>query len=163
MIVTFDTMVLIWDVKRVSTKGQEGKIESARRLISKLQTDRIELALTSQVVAEYVGAFPVERQAKQYRDICRDFVVYPFDAKAAKIAAELLCKSEFIKELKDEFGVSRQVVKADMSIAATAIAAGVDTIYSDDRKLKKVAMGMIMVKPIPDSLPPTATQDELFE
>jgi hypothetical protein len=118
--------------------------------------------LSTPVVAEYVGGFHPDNQAEQFKEIRGSFAVVPVDLRAAAIAAQLLYSKQLIKEIQNEYHCSRQVVKADMLIIATSVAAGAKTLYSHDGKFVKAAQGKIIVKPIPD-LPAIGDQQSLFE
>lgn len=147
--VTIDTMMMIWGIKGVSTPGQEDMIERAQRLLQSLADDKIHLVLTSHAVAEYLGAFPPDKRDAQYVALQEYFPIVPFDLRATEVAADLLYNKDLIKSIQQEFQVSRQVVKADMAIIATAVAAGVQTLYSHDGKFIRAAQGKIIVKDVP--------------
>lgn len=162
MVVSFDTMVLIWGVKRVAKEGQEHMIDRTVRFLDWLTAERHVVYLTTQALAEYLGGFtePGERDA-QLAELEKFMPIQPFDVRAASIAAELLANDAIIKGIQKEYGVTRQVVKADIAIVASSIAAGAETLYSNDGKVKKAAQGRIIVRTIPD-LPKPAKPQELF-
>ena len=150
--VSFDTMVLIWGVKQVASSGQEEMIGRTTRLLDRLRANHTRILLSTPVVAEYVGAFPPDDQGEQFRVIRENFIVYPFDVRAAAIAAKLLYNEKLITELKEEYGCSRQVIKTDMMIIATSVAARCAELYSNDGKIRKAAQGEIRVKEIPETI-----------
>lgn len=150
MVVSFDTMVLIWGVKQVATPGQEEMIGRATRLIDELRASNTRIVLPTPVVAEYVGSFQPDAQAEQFKAVRENFATCPFDLRASAIAAGLLYNQELVKQLKDEYACSRQVIKTDMMIVASAISAGCGVLYSNDGKVLKAAQGKILVKPIPE-------------
>lgn len=158
MVVTVDTMTLIWGVKKRATKGQEHMIDRTARFLRALSDNGDVVHLTSQVVAEYLGGYSEADRPAQLLAIRKYFPVHPFDLRAAEIAAELLHDNARIKAIQKEFGVSRQVVKADVAIVASAVAAQIQVIYTNDVKIKKAALGKILVKDIPDLPPPMKPQ-----
>lgn len=142
--VTFDTMALIWGVQRTSRKGQEHMIEWTAALLKDLKSRGIRLALTAVSLGEYLAKFDESELPEQLAEIQRNFIVYPYDGKAAAIAAKLWQKHAAKRTL------DRATLKADIQIVATAKSAGIGTIYSQDPHIKKIGSGELLVKEIPD-------------
>lgn len=88
----------------------------------------------------------------------KNFFIAPFDTKAAMLAAEL--QRECFGALKSDENISRQALKADIKIVATAIAHGAKAIYSDDSHFQRISNGRILVKQVP---PLKGGQRDLFE
>ena len=65
------------------------------------------------------------------------FVVHPFDEKAATIASDLWVRHKQLP--KEEQYQERLVLKADVMIIASAVAAGATHFYSHDEKCRKLA------------------------
>lgn len=145
MVISFDTMVLIWGVKQVATPGQEHRIEEARRFLALARERNFNVVLSTVAVSEYLCGFEPSEHAAQI-DALRHFAVVPFDLRAASIAAQLTRNRTLVDELRSEYEVSRQTVKADMAILACAISAGAQTFYTTDQRLRKAAQGRIIVK-----------------
>jgi len=157
---TIDTNIMIWGIKSEASPGQEDRIERAKLLLEQLDERRIRLVLTAHVVAEYLCGFPVELRDDQFRILSEHFPIISFDLKAAGIAAELLHDKENIKSLQSDYRVSRQVIKADIAIVASAVAANVNYIYSDDGKVRKLASGLIIPEGLPELNIGTVDQSE---
>lgn len=144
--VTFDTQSLIWGVQKVATPGQEHMIDWTARLIEDIK-GRVQFVITAVALGEYLTRFnEAERQA-QLSVVHRDFMVLPYDARAASIAADL-----WRQRHQPDVTSVRNVIKADIAILATAIAGGAQTIYSHDKQLRSLASvsGEIIAKKIPD-------------
>lgn len=144
MIVTLDTNVLIWGVKQAATDGQENKIREAQALLVKLAADQHTIALTTMAVAEYLAAFAMRDRLRQRKIIIERFPILPFDQNAMDVAADLLYDKTRLKDAQGAGG-TRQCVKADLAIVATAIAHNVSTIYSEDTGMAAIAQGKIPV------------------
>ena len=71
------------------------------------------------------------------------FMILPYDAKAAAIAAELRSDKDFLASLnQDEIGRTPVHIKSDIVIVATAKAFqknGVDKLYTHDRNMRTLA------------------------
>lgn len=153
MTVTFDTMTLIWGVKRKATPGQEHMVDKAQAMLRWLAKERHKIVLTTTALAEYLGSFDAKERAEQRVILLGAFPVITFNMNAADIAAELLAKKELVKQAREDGGCSRQIVKADIAIIATAAAHGVSWLFSEDKKVRTAAAGKILVKRIADVVP----------
>lgn len=145
--VTFDTMALIWGVQKVARPGQEVMIDWTAFLLEELVRRGTRLAITSVALGEFLSHFDDDERATQLVTIASAFVILPYDARAAAIAADLWNRRNEAKST-----ATRVVLKADIQIVASAIAGGAGTIYSHDDNLRKLANihEKIIGKPIPD-------------
>jgi predicted nucleic acid-binding protein len=135
-------MAIIWGVQRTARTGQEHMIEWAAALLQDLKSRQLRFAITAIVLGEYLAKFHGDELQVQLAAIQKNFIVLPFDARAAGLAAALWQKHGADKSAE------RPVLKADIQIVATAQAAGVTTIYSNDLTLKKIAAGILLTKSI---------------
>ena len=119
--VAFDTMILIWGVRRERQRGREDLVERCVDLIKHLKEQRTTIMVPSVAVAEYLAGFSAENQKIQQDIIGEHFFVAPFDMKAAAIAGELFDKQR-MKAIREDTDLPRQCLKADLHIVATAIA-----------------------------------------
>ena len=113
------------------------------------------------VVSEFLANVPDESEAALLQVLSQKFMIVPFDAPAAVLAARVWRKNSsgnpsLVKQLKDE-GVKQAKIKADLQIIGTALARRADRITTHDEGLVKNAKGHIDAGPMPD-LP---TQPEL--
>lgn len=141
MVITVDTNFLIWGVRCVATDGQEEMIPRATAFFNWVDENRHKLVLSSECLAEYlVGATGVEKVA-QLTALQEKFIILPYDAKAAAIAADLRSDKDFIKS-QQAVGKTRVCIKSDIVVVATARAfgqKGVDRIYSSDPCVRHLA------------------------
>lgn len=151
--VSLDTMCLLWGLKKVATAGQEDMIERAENYLLHLRDSGSKALISTPVVAEYLVGFDAEQRKDQWRILHRDFIIVPFDMHAADIAAEILHNKPLVNDLKSDFRVSRQVLKADAAIMACAIAVGASKLISENKAhMTPLAQGKIIVSEIPASL-----------
>lgn len=142
-----DTGILIWGIRQHLQSGREDLVPRCKRLIQRISDEPILVSAVS--LAEYLTGMPGELRGPQYDLINEHFVVRPFGAKAASIAASIYDKS-LMEQAKTETGLVAGYIKADLQILATAIAEGAHTIYADDGSFKTLALGQnIIVKPVP--------------
>lgn len=149
MPVSFDTMILIWGVKKKAHPDQQDMIPRAERFLQYLDERGERVLLPADVLAEYLGNIPPEQRAAEQHTLLTRFPIVPLDTRAAIIAAELAFDKELWKKAQAEYQVTRQVVKSDISIIAESVAAGAHTLYSHDSKMQKLAQGKLLVKEIP--------------
>lgn len=146
--VAFDTMILIWGVRRQAPPGREDLVDRCVDLIKHLKEDRTTIMVPSLAVAEYLVHFSAEDQKIQQAIIGESFFVAPFDMKAAAIAGELYDKQR-MQAIRADTDLPRQCLKADLNIVATSIAHGATRIYVDDRHFRTLAHGRILVNDVP--------------
>lgn|GEM_PF-1544806 len=143
MVITIDTNILLWGLRGVSKAGQEDMVVRAKAFFQYLHDRGAVIVLASECVAEYlVGEEEPVRREQQMADLKEQFVIIPYDIKAAGIAAQIRSDKTFLQSLKGDIGATRTCIKSDTVIAATAKAFrknGVDELYSNDDTLRKIA------------------------
>ncbi|NJL57616.1 PIN domain-containing protein [bacterium] len=148
--VCFDTHVIIWGIKREATAGQEGKIAQAESLISSCEENKINIMIPSIVFAEVICNLDSKLQNELSAVMTRRFIIPPFDTRAALYFAQMWKEAwGRRKGLDENIRVSREHMKADLMIIATARSNGAYCIYSEDASLKLFACDYIDVKPLP--------------
>lgn len=155
-IVCFDTQILVWGLKKSATPGQEIKIHQAEYLIS-LCNERNDIVLIPSIVAgEILSSLPLNETNEFTTAVLqRKFRIVPYDIQAAAVFAMMWRDRQKLLQRNKQLslGATREEVKADCMIAATAKAKGASCIYSEDVKLAKFAKEHIEVRPLPN-LPP---------
>jgi predicted nucleic acid-binding protein len=141
MVVTIDTNILIWGVRRIATPGQEDRIAQSQMFLNWLDKRNDQLVLTADVVSEYLVGDDDDdsRRDSELEALTRNYIVFPYDTKAARIAAKLRGDREFMKQLKEETKKTRVCIRCDIKIVATALAHGVEQLFSNDEGVRKVA------------------------
>jgi predicted nucleic acid-binding protein len=148
-LVCFDTHMIIWGIQGLNgTPGQEERIKKAEYLISLCEKDDVTIMVPSIVLAEVLCALDTRLHAEVAKLMNYRFMVPPFDGQAALQFAKIWQNKKPIPD------ISRQEMKADYMIIATALARKAECIYSEDKKLKNFAQDYIEVKPLP-ALPDT--------
>lgn len=144
-LVCFDTHMIIWGVQGLNkTPGQEEWIKKSKNLISICEETNVKIMVPSIVVAEVLCALDTRLHVKVAELMHRRFIVSPFDVQSAIQFARIWSNKKKIAE------ISRQEMKADYMIIATALARQAQCIYSEDRGLKNFAQDYIEIKPLPD-------------
>lgn len=154
-IVCFDTQVLVWGLKESATPGQEAKIDQAKYLLSLCEENQKIVLIPSIVVGEILSSLTPNAVNEFTTVLHRRFRVVPYDTQAAVIFAMMWRDRKKLLQLNQQLslGATREEIKADCMIAATAKAKGASCIYSEDAKLAKFAKNHIEVLPLPN-LPP---------
>jgi predicted nucleic acid-binding protein len=150
-----DAHVLIWAIKKEATANRQDMIVRADDFLRQCRTERREVFIPAHALAEFLAGYDDAQVHRTIISLSRSFVIAPFDAKAAIIAAKIQRDWNKIKQIANESGVDRCQIKADICIVASAVASGASTLYSHDRQMVSLAQGHgITVK----ELPPPRTQ-----
>lgn len=151
-IVCFDTQVLIWGIQETSSSTQTEMIERAKHLIGQLSKSKARIIVPSVVIGEFLLGIPSADHNKTLSLMRESFITAPYDLQAAARFASLWRKrvaNNSIKILQDDLGATRQELRADCMIVATALVQKASCIYSHDTKLKVFAGKAIEVIEIP--------------
>lgn len=152
-LVCLDTHLLIWGIKEEATEGQEEMVHKTRLFFKWLGDHDINVMIPSVVLGEFLMLVPPELHEKVSSIFHKNFIVVPYDASSASCFAKIWQAKNSdgtIERLKNETSATREKLKADCQIVATAITHGASCIYSYDGDLAKFAEGYIEVKQIPD-------------
>jgi len=150
--ICFDTMVLIWGVQGKAAPGQEEMVARTKRYITSLNDENERIMIPTPALTEYLQGFDTAERKQQLKALEKNFFIPSFNLPAAYLAAGLARRAQ-------ESGVkpkhaSRQEVKTDVQIIATAIvnnASKIITNNTDDfQKLAELADGRIQISDIPD-------------
>jgi predicted nucleic acid-binding protein len=144
-------------VRNDSTTGKALEFASERvdGLLQSFEKDKIKIGIPTPVLSEVlIGAGKALNQYVQKLSGQSCFKLLPFDEKAA-IECALLADSE--NRALDAVATKAKL-KFDRQILAIALSEGIETIYTDDDHLAKLAMrkGLAAIKidevPIPESV-----------
>lgn len=161
-LVCLDTNIIIWGIKQEATPGQEDMIPKSVAFLRKLDETGTKIAIPSVVLAEAMLPIPKQRHDEFIRGFYRTMMVYPLDARVSALTAEIWyekCSHAHRDQINNGAFVSRDHLKLDCLILATAISAGAIVIYSQDGHLEDLAEGRIQVCKVPE----IASQLELFD
>ena len=168
MIFCVDSNIIVWGIKKQATAGQEEMIPRAELIFSRADEYEDFILIPSMVVAEILAPEPPGVRARYLEVLKRSFIIAPFDERAALKYAEML-HNRFaeVRNLAASTGTSRQRMKVDHMIIATAIVNNANCIYTTDNGLKAFASGHIDIRDLPtirEELPAiSVTQTNLFE
>ena len=160
-----DTHVLIWGVRQDASTGQEHMIQRARMFLDWLDSEGIVGLIPTVVLDEFLAHTDTSKHARAVRAIERGFVIAPYDAATASKAAEIALGEDrsgtgLTARIRDSYpDVTRQKVRSDVKILATAILRGAATLYTHDGPLARLAEPYIRVSEIPADL---VSQPELY-
>jgi predicted nucleic acid-binding protein len=155
--ICFDTTVLIWGVQG-SARGGAEIVDRTRRYIDSLAKDNERIMIPTPAVTEYLQVFGPDDRRRQLEILARHFVIQAFDLPSAFLAADIAYKTGAPKVSKD---VTRQAVKTDIEILATALVHGASSLITDNKRhFDKLAVGRhIKISEVPT----VAEQRKLFE
>ena len=129
-------MILVWGARRSSAPGQRHKIVQARKLIKHLEEEEVKMYVSAVTVAEVCAKDDGVGLAVLDHGFEHSIRVLDFDYRCATKAAQI--QRTAWDELKIHRDGSRQSLKDDIKIIATAILHRVDLIYSEDRQMKRI-------------------------
>lgn len=132
-IICLDTQILIWAIKEETESDQEDMIYRSKALIERLDKTGKRLLIPSIVIGEFLIRMPSETHQTTTNLIQRNFMVASFDIRAASHYAKIWRVKQdkaSLDKLK-ALGKTRQELKADRMIIATALANGADA-YSGE-------------------------------
>lgn len=156
-LICVDTQILIWGVRREATAGQEDMIGKAVRYFEHLDTNKDTILVPTIVLSEFLVHIPKKSTGAVLGALQRRFMIAPFDAPAAAIAADIWReKLDTVRAMKQD-GVIHATIKADVHILATALARNASCIVTYDSWLVKLAEGRLSAS----EMPKLASQTEL--
>ena len=158
MHVSIDAQILIWGIKKQATANRAHMIARASAFFERCRNDRTKLILPAQALAEYLVGFDDATRNRSIVMLERTFIIAPFDAKAASVAASLQRDRDLLRDIGEEYGLRKQTIKADINVLASAIASGSTRLISEDAEMVKLAQGRIIV----DLLPTIQRQTDMF-
>lgn len=155
MIACLDNHVLLWGVREVAEPGQEHMILRAKQFFMDAEEQKVRLVIPSVVLGELLSGIEEQHHNLVKNLSLRGFPIPPYDAAAAQAFARLWRqrKADGTTTALRQSGATKQELKADCMIVATALAQRCTVIYSHDGKLKTFAGSEIEVRELPD-LPP---------
>ena len=133
-IVAIDTMILVWGIRR---HGDEQQVKRAEWLFQEFEDNGTQVLVPSVVLAEYLVPIDPQSHSDVVAPLASRFIIAPFDVHCAAVAARLFVEGK--KERTMEAEHSRNLLKSDSLIIATAVVHGARTLYSDDADCRKLA------------------------
>jgi predicted nucleic acid-binding protein len=133
-LVAIESQTLVWGVRKV---GPPQQLQRAKWLFDELESDDAQIIVPAIVLSEYLCAVAPDDHSAVVAAITKRFLVLPFDALCASIAAELFQhgNASRAKGAAD----SRKILRADSLIIATASRHGARLFYSHDKDCRALA------------------------
>jgi predicted nucleic acid-binding protein len=159
-LICLDTQILIWAIKEEAESGQEDMIYRSKFLIERLDKTNKRLLIPSVVVGEFLIRIPPKLHQTTTNLMQRNFILAEYDVRAASFYAKIWQSKRdrmMLDGLKSN-GKTRQELKADRMIVATALANNAECIYSHDNGVVAFAQDYIDVRDVP----PAPKQERLF-
>ena len=93
MMISVDTQILIWGLKRNSTKNRAHMIPKAEHLLECLSQQRAKIMVPSLVLSEFLVKYTFDERAVVLAEMQKRFFIAPFDANSASLAAQMYMDS----------------------------------------------------------------------
>ena len=145
-----DNHILIWGIRKEATPGQEPMILRAELFLKYLEESKTTVVVPSVVIGEFLVKVPVEKHQEVQDVLEKRFQIVPYDAVAAACAARIF--QEHKTSGANRGNVSRDILKADIQILATAVTRKIGKLYTHDGDLAKLAEKYLPVSQMPEGL-----------
>ncbi|MEM9452269.1 MAG: PIN domain-containing protein [Cyanobacteria bacterium P01_E01_bin.6] len=161
-IVCFDSNVIIWGFIQESDTTNADKISKSIHLIEECSRLEVNVVIPSIALAEVISGCKSKKTAEKiHSEIFKSFRVVPFDSMAAFQYSELWRVKKKSQKGKNKIEGTRNTLKADCMIIATALSAKAHCIYTGNNeveKFKKLAQSKIEVESPPGFLQQTTLE-----
>lgn len=148
--VCIDNHILIWGIRKEATPGQEPMILRAELFLKYLDESKTTVIVPAVVIGEFLVKVPEEKHQEVQAVLEKRFQIVPYDALAAGCAAKIF--REHKNSGSSRGTVSRDILKADIQILATAVTRKVGKLYTHDGDLAKLAEKYLTVSQMPEGL-----------
>jgi predicted nucleic acid-binding protein len=151
-IVCIDTQILIWGFKKQANPTQQDKIDKATTFVKQLSDLKLHILIPVIVLGELLVPIERSQHGAFIQKMKTDFMIAPYDTRAASIAADLW--KNYRNELSnidvvDNAESLRVHIKSDCMVVAIAIANSVNKIYSEDPHISHLCNGKLICEKMP--------------
>ncbi|RYD21743.1 MAG: PIN domain-containing protein [Verrucomicrobiaceae bacterium] len=151
-LVCLDSMYFIWGLLKKSSPSQSDKIEQAEEFLKSLDDDDATVIVPTPLLQELLmDCDPSERTAL-ITQLKSRFVLAPFDAASAQIAAKIWNekkRAKVIDQIRSSGDSMRTKIKIDIQIIAVACSQNASVLYTNDANLAKMAEDYIVTRDMP--------------
>lgn len=145
-----DTNIVIWGIRKECRKGQEDRIPRAEQLLDDCLKADLRIIIPTLVLGELLIG-PDDIDADRFvQEALTDFMIHPYDFPAAKTFGKIWRARYGEQRLLEK---TRQELRADCMIVATAASLGCECIYSNDAGVHGFAKGFINAQDLPPLRP----------
>ncbi len=152
-LVSFDTNILNYSIKRESSTTDSKLIQRADLLIETLVSSKATIIIPAPSLAEFLVKVP-SVDIEEYLSLLRKYYkVMPFDHSAAVIAAKIKTEKLAVIDRENETmsAEHKRNMTVDIQILAVSIACRVDVLYTQDARFYKQAKSYLKVEKLPES------------
>jgi|SRR6185503_3832815 len=144
-----DNHILIWGIRKEATPGQESMILRAELFLEFLAAQKTRIMVPAVVLGEFLVKVPADKHLDVQTVFQKRFQVVPYDNLAASLAARI---QQEHRGGASHSNTSRDVLKADIQILATAVTRKAAVLYTHDEDLTKLASRYLRVSQMPEGL-----------
>ena len=151
-IVSVDTNILIWGIKKTASEGQEHMISRAQDFFKWLDENKIKVIIPVPIITELLAPVGSDKHEEFLETLHSKFRVVPVDEIAAVKCAEIWqakMDNEELRKYRATNNIPRETMKYDFQIAAVAIVRGAECLYSHDPHMQRFVGDLITVKEMP--------------
>lgn len=140
-IVCIDSMVFIWGIKQVATKGDEHMIDKTMAFLDWLDSNGKKIILPAPIITEILWPVDDAGDRDKFMDLVyKRFRIAPYDDLAARKGGEILNANKNYKDFYQDGGEGlKNRFKYDILILSIAITQKVECLYTEDKALLKLA------------------------
>jgi predicted nucleic acid-binding protein len=148
VLVAIDSQTLAWCVIRENvTQPTPDEKQRAEWLLDELEEINARILIPAIVVSEYLIPIPKNRHAAIVAAISKRFIIAPFDAHCASLAAELFAVGK--PQRPPNVPMGRECLRSDTLIIATAKVHSAKLFYTDDNACRVLAKTVLDARPLP--------------
>jgi len=141
--ICLDTTALIRLMQEAKNEQETSEKLQIQRAFTKWEADHLRILIPAVVLGEFLMGFDEPgRQAVVVEVMQRNFIIGAYDAEAAIRASVLRLQvggKEGIRAIQREQDLSKQCVKADLMIVATALSHRAQLLVCEDRGVREIA------------------------
>jgi len=140
-------------------------IDRAAAFVAQTEHSRGRIMIPSLVASEFLVRYEEQDRVAALTKLQSRFFVAPMDAKAAWLAARMFADKVAWDKSRTDDGYTRQWIKTDIAILATAVAHEAEAIYLEDDPLFNLATSLseYVTMPIRRLPVPTPKQPSFLE
>ena len=152
-LVSLDTMVLVWALRKTATPGQEYRLQEAENLLTWITQFGHKILIAAPAAGEYLTGLTDSERASAFQVLSKHYFVKPFDLAAAALAAQIQTNLD-MKAFASGNQIPYPRLKTDTEIIATSIIGTAAYFITEDTALKTVHAGSMVVKTMKEAYSP---------